>query len=67
MILVWRGAGLVVVFPDRDFVTIEGYQDHVGETGTVTVTRNGQLIGSAQGTVEEGDVAFNSNALPAER
>ncbi len=25
----------VVVFPDRDFVTIEGYQDHVGQTATV--------------------------------
>ena len=24
----------VVVFPDRDFITIEGYQDHVGETAT---------------------------------
>ncbi len=22
----------LVVFPDRDFVTIEGYQDHLGET-----------------------------------
>src|SRR3954452_2144183 len=51
----------VVVFPDRDFVTIEGYQDHVGDTGTVTVSRNGQVIGSAQGTVEEGDVAFEVN------
>src|SRR4051794_1670287 len=51
----------VVVFPDRDFVTIEGYQDHVGETGTVTVSRDGQIVGSAQGTVEEGDVAFEVN------
>src|SRR3954469_13809123 len=51
----------VVAFPDRAFVTIEGYQDHVGETGTVTVTRAGQVIGSAQGTVEEGDVAFEVN------
>src|SRR3954452_23390539 len=50
-----------VVFPDRDFVTIEGYQDHVGETGTVTVSRDGQIVGSAQGTVEEGDVAFEVN------
>src|SRR4051812_53639 len=51
----------VVVFPDRDFVTIEGYQDHVGETGTVTVKRGGQVIGSAQGKVEAGDVAFEIN------
>ena len=29
----------VVVFPDRDFVTIEGYQNHIGEEGKVEVTR----------------------------
>ena len=29
----------VVVFPDRDFVTIEGYQDHLGETAIVEVKR----------------------------
>jgi hypothetical protein len=51
----------VVVFPDRDFVTIEGYQDHIGEQATVTVTRNGQVMGSAVGTVAEGDVAFEIN------
>ena len=22
----------LVVFPNRDFVTVEGYQDHIGET-----------------------------------
>jgi hypothetical protein len=51
----------IVVFPDRDFVTIEGYQTHIGETGLVEVRRDGQLIGSAQGVVEEGDVAFEVN------
>jgi hypothetical protein len=51
----------VVVFPDRDFVTIEGYQDHIGETATVTVTRGSQVVGSAVGTVAEGDVAFEIN------
>jgi hypothetical protein len=51
----------VVVFPDRDFVTIEGYQNHIGEKGLVEITRNGQVIGSAVGTVEEGDVAFEIN------
>jgi hypothetical protein len=51
----------IVVFPDRDFVTIEGYQDHVDETGTVTVKRNGQVIGSAEGKVAAGDVAFEIN------
>ncbi len=51
----------VVVFPDRDFVTIEGYQTHIGEEALVEVTRAGQVIGSAKGTVEEGDVAFEIN------
>ena len=51
----------VVVFPDRDFVTIEGYQDHVGQTATVEVWRGTQIVGSAQGVVEAGDVAFEIN------
>lgn len=51
----------VVVFPDRDFITIEGYQDHIGETGLVEVKRAGKVIGSARGVVEPGDVAFEIN------
>jgi hypothetical protein len=51
----------VVVFPDRDFVTIEGYQDHVGEEALVEVKRGGQVVGSAKGKVEVGDVAFEVN------
>src|SRR3954447_13298416 len=51
----------VVVFPDRDFITIEGYQNHIGETGLVEITRDGKVIGSAKGVVEEGDVAFEVN------
>lgn len=51
----------VVVFPDRDFVTLEGYQDHIGEIGTVEVTRGTTVVGSAQGVVGEGDVAFEVN------
>jgi hypothetical protein len=51
----------IVVFPDRDFVSIEGYQGHVGETALVEVTRDGKVIGSAKGVVEEGDVAFEIN------
>jgi hypothetical protein len=51
----------IVVFPDRDFVTIEGYQKHIGETALVEVSRDGQVIGSAKGVVEEGDVAFEIN------
>jgi hypothetical protein len=51
----------IVVFPDRDFVTIEGYQDHIGQTALLEVTRNGQVVGSAKGVVQEGDVAFEVN------
>jgi hypothetical protein len=52
----------LLVFPNRDFVSVEGYQDHVGETGTVEVTRPGVgVVGSAQGVVAEGDVAFEIN------
>jgi hypothetical protein len=31
----------LLAFPDRDFVSIEGYQAHVGEKATVTLTRGG--------------------------
>jgi hypothetical protein len=52
----------VVVFPDRDFVTIEGYQDKVGQTGTVEVNRPGVgIVGSAKAVVAAGDVAFEIN------
>ncbi|MHA7207947.1 fibronectin type III domain-containing protein [Arthrobacter sp. MDT1-65] len=52
----------LVVFPDRDFVTIEGYQDRQGQTATVEVRRPGAgVVGSAQGVVGTGDVAFEIN------
>lgn len=52
----------LVVFPDRDFITIEGYQDHIGETAIIEVTRPGAgVVGSAAGVVAEGDVAFEIN------
>ncbi|WP_458781270.1 hypothetical protein [Arthrobacter sp. D3-16] len=51
----------LVVFPDRDFITIEGYQDRIGETATVEVTRGGGVVGSAQSVVAAGDVAFEIN------
>ncbi|MFF2315359.1 fibronectin type III domain-containing protein [Arthrobacter sp. NPDC058097] len=51
----------IVVFPNRDFVTLEGYQDHLGQTGTVEVKRAGKIIGSAEGVVAAGDVAFEVN------
>lgn len=52
----------VVVFPDRDFVTIEGYQERVGQTATVEVNRPGiGIVGSAKSVVAAGDVAFEIN------
>lgn len=52
----------LVVFPNRDFVTVEGYQDHIGQTATVEVTRPGVgVVGSAQAVVAAGDVAFEIN------
>jgi hypothetical protein len=52
----------LVVFPNRDFITVEGYQDHIGETAIIEVTRPGVgIIGSAAGVVAAGDVAFEIN------
>lgn len=52
----------LVVFPNRDFIAVEGYQGHIGETATVEITRPGiGVVGSAQSVVEEGDVAFEIN------
>ncbi len=51
----------LMVFPDRDFISVEGYQDHVGQLATVTVTRSGVVVGSAQAVVAAGDVAFEVN------
>ena len=52
----------LLVFPNRDFVSIQGYASHAGETATVTVDRPGVgLVGSATGVVSGGDVAFEVN------
>jgi len=52
----------LLVFPNRDFVSVQGYQDHVGQTATLEVTRPGVgVIGSAQAVVQAGDVAFEVN------
>ena len=51
----------IVVFPQRDFVTIEGYQGRVGQLATVVVTRNGVETSRATGTVAAGDVALEIN------
>src|SRR6478752_3283323 len=53
--------GNLVLFPNRDFITVEGYQDHIGELATITVRRGNTVIGSASHVVDEGDVAFEIN------
>jgi Chitobiase/beta-hexosaminidase C-terminal domain/Fibronectin type III domain len=51
----------LVVFPNRDFVTVEGYQDRIGQTATIEVRRGTGIVGSAQAVVVAGDVAFEIN------
>jgi hypothetical protein len=51
----------IIVFPQRDFVSVEGYQGRVGQLATVTVTRNGVETSRATGRVAAGDVAFEIN------
>ena len=52
----------VVVFPNRDFVSLEGYSEHAGETALVEVTRPGVgVVGAAKGVVSGTDVAFEIN------
>src|SRR4029077_5365997 len=51
----------IVVFPNRDFVSVEGYASHAGEIATVQVTRDGAVVGAAKGTVSGGDGAFEIN------
>jgi len=50
------------VFPNRDFVSIDGYSEHAGQPATITVTRPGVgVVGAATGIVSGGDVAFEVN------
>ena len=51
----------IVVFPDRDFVTVEGFQNRVGQTATLEVIRGTEVVGSANSVVAAGDVAFEVN------
>ena len=51
----------LVVFPDRDFVSVERFADHAGETATLQVTRAGASVGSAKAVVSGTDVAFEVN------
>ena len=51
----------IVVFPDRDFVSVEGYEGYAGLNATVKVTRGTQVMGSAIVPVSGTDVAFEVN------
>lgn len=52
----------IVAFPNRDFISVEGYEDRVGQVATVTVDRPGVgTVGSAKATVAAGGVAFEIN------
>lgn len=53
----------IVVFPDRDFVSVEGYNDpfYAGQTALVEVTRGTTVIGSARAVISGTDVAFEVN------
>ncbi|HEY0519429.1 MAG TPA: fibronectin type III domain-containing protein [Ilumatobacteraceae bacterium] len=52
----------LLVFVNRDFITIEGFSEHAGEPGKVQVTRPGVgVVGSAIGVVSGDAVAFEVN------
>lgn len=52
----------IVAFPNRDFVSVEGYGDRVGQVATLTLDRPGVgTVGSAKATVAAGGVAFEIN------
>jgi hypothetical protein len=52
----------IVAFPNRDFISVEGYEDRAGQVATTEVTRAGVgVIGSARSTVAAGGVAFEIN------
>ena len=51
----------VVVFPDRDFISVEGYERYAGELALVQVKRAGTVMGSARVLVSGTDVAFEIN------
>lgn len=51
----------IVVFPDRDFITLEGFTDFATQTALIEVVRGGQVVGSSQGTLTAGDPALEVN------
>ena len=51
----------LVIFPDRDFLSVEGFDAHIGENALVQVIRGGQVIGAAEVTLGPGGVPFEVN------
>ena len=52
----------LVVFPNRDFVTVEGFERFVDQVGKIEVTRPGVgVIGSAESVISGDEVAFEIN------
>ena len=51
----------IVIFPERDFVVLEGYESKAGQNVTVTVTRNGVQTSSARRRVGRGDPSLEIN------
>ena len=51
----------LVVFPNRDFISAEGFESHIGENALVQVFRDGGIIGGAEVTMSPGGVPFEIN------
>jgi len=51
----------IVVFPQRDFVTLEGYEARAGQRAVVVVTRDGVETSRAAGTISAGDPSLEIN------
>ncbi|KAI8591166.1 hypothetical protein BDZ88DRAFT_470977 [Geranomyces variabilis] len=51
----------IVAFPNRDFITIEGFLERAGQEMKVEVFRGNVVVGFAAGPVSGGDVALEIN------
>ena len=51
----------ITVFPQRDFVSIAGYDEFADRAATVTVRRNGTTTSTAQGVIVAGDPSLEVN------
>jgi hypothetical protein len=52
----------IIIFPERDFISIDGYDAHKGEVATVEVYRDGVgVVGSATGRLAGGSPSLEIN------